>query len=353
MPHRKLDRRDLNRTLLRRQHLLERTSMPAVAMVEHLLGLQAQDNLPPYLSLAARIDGFRPAELSDALETREAVRLLTMRGTIHVLTPDDALTLRPWVQPALDQVSRSNQLNRPARDVPVADVVAATRKLLSEQRLPVRQLGERLAEVFPGVPGPALAHVARERVPLVQLPPRGLWKRSGGVVYQTVENHLGRSMGEVDVRELVRRYLRAFGPATPADMTAWSRVTRLTPVFKQMAQADELELLECEDGRTRYDVPGSPRAGGDEPAPVRLLGTYDNVFLSHADRTHVVPDEMRARWMGLNGGVAQTIFVDGFMAGLWRHHDGKVEPEVSVKLTRAQRSELDDEVARVETLLAS
>jgi hypothetical protein len=345
--------RDLNRTLLARQHLLERTSMTAIRMVEHLLGLQAQDNLPPYLALAARIDGFQPAELSAALEARGVVRLVTMRGTIHVLTPDDALALRPWVQPSLDQVSRSNQQNKPARGVPLPDVVAATRKVLSAEPLPVKQLGERLAEIFPGVPGSALAHLAREHVPLVQLPPRGLWRRSGGVVYRTVEDHLGRPLTEVDVRELVRRYLRAFGPATPADMTAWSRVTRLTPVFEEMADRDELEVVDCADGRKRYDVPGAPRADGDEPAPVRLLGTYDNVFLSHADRSHIVPEAARTRWMGLNGGLAHTVFVDGFMAGLWRNQDGKVEPELFVKLTRAQRTELDEEVARTEALLAS
>ena len=117
----------------------------------------------------------------------------------------------------------------------------------------------------------------------MQLPPRGLWKRSGGVVYQTVENHLGRPMTESTYPTLVRRYLRAFGPATAADMTTWSRVTRLGPVFAAMR--DELVPVECEDGRTRYDVPGAPYADEDTPAPVRLLGGYDNVWLSHADRS--------------------------------------------------------------------
>jgi hypothetical protein len=344
-----LSLRDLNRTLLLRQHLLQRVAVPALAMVEHLVGLQAQENLPPYLSLAARIEGFDPLELSGALERAEAVRLLTMRGTIHVLLPDDALSLRGWVQPALDQQSGSNQLNRPARGVPVADLVAATRRLLADRPLPVRQLGEGLAEAFPGVPAAALAHVARERAPLVQVPPRGLWRRSGGVVYQTVENHLGRAMTEVDVRELVRRYLRAFGPATAADMTTWSRVTRLGPVFASMA--DELVVVECEDGRRRYDVPGAPYADGDTPAPVRLLGTYDNLWLSHADRTHILPDDMKGRWAGVNGGVGNTIFVDGFMAGLWWWREGRVMTEVFRELTGDQRRQLDDEIAGVQVLL--
>jgi hypothetical protein len=343
--------RDLNRTLLARQHLLARTSMPALAMVEHLVGLQAQENLPPYLSLAARIDGFDPRELSDALESRAAVRLLTMRGTIHVLTPDDALALRPWVQPALDQVSRSNQMNKPARHVEVEDVVAETRRLLEDGPLPVKELGERLADAFPDATAAALAHVARERAPLVQVPPRGLWRASGGVVYQTVENHLGRPTSEINVRELVRRYLRAFGPATAADMTVWSRVTRLGPVFTSMA--DELEVVETEDGRRLYDVPGAPVLDGSAPAPVRLLGAYDNVWLSHADRSRIVPEDVRGRWAGTNGGVGSTVFVDGLMAGLWWWRDDRVELDVFRRLSRSERRELDEEVERVTTLLRS
>ena len=345
-----LTRRDLNRTLLLRQHLLERTTMPASAMVEHLIGLQAQENLPPYLSLAARLDSFDPLELSDAIEGARAVRFLTMRGTSHVLTPDDALALRPWVQPALDQQSASNQMSRPARDVPTDDLVAACRRLLADGPLPVKRLGELLAERFPEVPAGALAHKARERAPLVQVPPRGLWKRSGGVVYQTVENHLGRPMTAVDVPGLVRRYLLAFGPATAADMTTWSRVTRLGPVFTAMR--DELMPVECEDGRTRYDVPGAPYADGDTPAPVRLLGGYDNVWLSHADRLHIVPDSARSRWAGANGGVGNTVFVDGFMAGLWWNRDGRVELDLFRDLTRAEKADLDAEVSRTEAFLA-
>jgi hypothetical protein len=345
-----LTRRDLNRTLLLRQHLLERTTVPALDMVEHLVGLQAQENLPPYLSLAARIDGFDPLELSSAIERGAAVRFLTLRGTIHVLTPGDALVLRPWVQPALDQLSSGNQMNRPARDVPAEDLVAACRELLADGPLPVKRLGELLAARFEGVAAGALAHKARERAPLVQLPPRGLWKRSGGVVYQTVENHLGRSTTAVDLPELVRRYLRAFGPATAADMTTWSRVTRLGPVFTAMR--DELVEVSCDDGRTRYDVPGAPYADGDVPAPVRLLGSYDNLWLSHADRLHVVPHEARGRWMGANGGVGSTVFVDGFMAGLWWNRDGRVELDLFRDLSRAERADLDDEVGRVEALLS-
>jgi hypothetical protein len=125
---------------------------------------------------------------------------------------------------------------------------------------------------------------------MVQVPPRGLWRRSHGV-YETVESYLGRTTAQVDPQQLVRRYLRAFGPATAADMTTWSRVTRRGPVFA--AIKDELVVVECEDGKRRYDVPGAPYADGDVPAPVRSPGTYDNVWLSHANRDHVVPAGFR------------------------------------------------------------
>ncbi len=116
---------------------------------------------------------------------------------------------------------------------------------------------------------------------------------------------------------------------------------------------DELVVVECEDGRTRYDVPDAPYASGDEPAPVRLLGAYDNVWLSHADRSHIVPDDVRPRWMGSNGGVGSTVFVDGFMAGLWWWRDDHLDLDLFRRLSRAQRADLDTEVDRVQSLLAS
>ena len=345
-----LSQRDLNRTLLVRQHLLERTSMPTLAMVEHLVGLQAQENLPPYLSLAARLDGFDPGELSEALEGGAAVRLVTLRATLHLHTVDDALALRPWVQPAVDKASAANQLNRTARHLPADEVLAATREALTAGPLPVKDLGERLAERFDGVAAAALGHRARELAPLVQVPPRGLWRRSGAVTYQVLERHVGREMAAADERVLVRRYLAAFGPATAADMTTWSRVTGLGPVFKAMA--DELDVVECEDGVRRYDVPGAPYADGTAPAPVRLLGTYDNLWLSHKTRDHVAPEAARRRWMGGNGGVGHVVLVDGFMAGVWWWRDGAVVTDVPQPLTRAQRAELADEVDRTTSLLA-
>jgi hypothetical protein len=280
------------------------------------------------------------------------VRLFSMRGTVHVLTPDDALQLRGWVQPALDRVSATNQTSRPARHLTTEQLDAVVRPLLGDGARSHTEIGQALAAAQPDVPEVALRHVSRERLPLLQVPPRGLWKRSGGVVYAYVDRYLGRPFVEADVEELVLRYLAAYGPATAADMTKWSLVTRLGPVFTAMAKADRLTTCTDENGRTLYDVPDAPVAAEDLELPALLLGMYDNVFLSHADRTRIASDDARKRWMGVNGGVGATLFLDGLLAGLWHVDDGRVVVEPFATPTATQRSAIDAEAARVEALLA-
>ena len=345
-----LSPRALNRTLLLRQHLLGRSALSPLDMVDHLVGLQAQDNLPPYLSLAARIERFDPRDLSSLIESREVVRFLTMRGTVHVLTRADARQLRTWVQPTLDRLSHGNQLSRPAAHVGADQVRTATEELLAEGPVPFGTLCERLHAHLPQAPAKALGHVARERVPMLQVPPRGLWRRSGGVVYALATQWLGEPMTEPDLPALVRRYLRAYGPARPADMTTWSSVTRLGPVFAAMT--DELETYTDEAGKVLYDVPGGPIADEDTDAPLRLLGTYDNLWLSHAGRDRVSSTEQRRRWTGPNGGVGNVLLVDGQLQGLWSVQHGRVVLDPWRRLSRAERGDADQEVARVEALLA-
>ena len=341
----RLSRQRLNRTLLRRQHLLERTTASPVEMTAHLVGLQGQEPLPPYLSLAARIDGFDPYAVSGGLEDRALVRLLTLRGTIHLLTADDALALRPWTQPALDRVLRNHAAADP-------DVVRTrVHEALADGPVGQRELSDAVAPALPDVPRADVGVLARGLVPLVQLPPRGTWKGPGGIVYDHLERWIGRPVVEPDVPALVRRYLRAFGPASAADVTAWSGVTRLVPVLTAM---DDLVRHEDEAGKVIYDVADGVVEDEDVAAPVRLLGTYDNLWISHAGRDRVTAPEKRARWMGANGGVASMLFVDGWLEGLWRQVDGRVEVvELFRELTPRERSGLDDEVGRVEALLAT
>lgn len=350
----RLSRQRLNRTLLHRQRLLARTSATPLDLVRHLVGLQAQENLPPYLSLAARIQDFDPCAVTAALEDRSLVRLLTMRGTIHLLAPDDALTLRPWVQPRMDAELRSSQNVRDVKGLDREAFDRALREVLADGPLPQRELSAALASHFPDAPPTQLGQLARLVAPLAQLPPRGCWGKSGGVVYDYVDRWVaGRLVDPApDVVEgIVRRYLRAFGPASAADVTAWSAVTRLGPVLKGMT---DLVTYEDEHGKVLYDVPDGELADEDTPAPVRLLGAYDNVWLSHAGRDRVTDPESRSAWSGVNGASAYSLFADGWLVGLWRAEAGRVEVLQTLRpLTKAERTELDEEIARTEAVLGS
>jgi hypothetical protein len=115
---------------------------------------------------------------------------------------------------------------------------------------------------------------------------------------------------------------------------------------------EELVTYRDEDGRVLFDLEGLPLVDAEVPAAVRLLGKYDNLWLSHADRDRVTGPEQRGRWMGRNGGTGNTVFVDGFLAGLWKQVGDRVEVDLFGPLTRDQRDELDAEVADVEALLA-
>lgn len=346
----KLSRRRLNRTLLLRQHLLERVPWQVDQMARHLIGLQAQENLPPYLSLAARLTDLDPHAVTRGLEDRSLVRLLSMRGTVHLLTAEDALMLRSWTDPVHEREVKVSQSIGEAREVDREAFVAAVAELLAEEPMPQRRLGAALAERFPAYPATKLGQLARSVAPLVQVPPRGTWKGSGGVVYQHVDRWLGRPMVEPDVADIVRRYLRAYGPATPADVTTWSGITRLGPIVKGMA---DLVQHQDEQGRVLYDVPDGELADEDAPAPVRLLGAYDNVWLSHAQRDRVTEPDKRSAWMGQNGAQAMSLFADGWLEGLWTFEEGRVRVlELLRPLTGPERVELDQEAARVEALLS-
>jgi hypothetical protein len=339
----------LNRTLLERQHLLARTESSVPAMITHLVGLQAQDNQPPYFGLAARLETFDPYDVTRGLEDRSLVRLLTMRSTVHLLVADDALMLRPFTRPIHERERKVSQMVRPALDVDLEDFAVALRAALTDGPLPVKRLGEVLTEAFPDVPANALAHLARVAAPLAQLPPRGCWKQPGGVVYQFVDAWLGRPLAEPDPEAIVRRYLAAYGPASAADVTAWSGVPGIPAVLASM---DDLVRHTDDAGKKLVDLPSGAIADAETPAPVRLLGLYDNVWLSHAGRDRVTDPAKRKRWMGVNGGLCSTVFVDGWLEGLWRVEDGRPAiVELFRTLSRVEQRELDEELDRVAELL--
>jgi hypothetical protein len=148
----------------------------------------------------------------------------------------------------------------------------------------------------------------------------------------------------------VRRYLAAFGPATRADIAEWSglRVRDFAPALDAL---EPLRRFRDERGRELIDLPRSPLPAADTPASVRLLPRFDNLVLSHADRTRVISDEHRRVVIHGAGIVEATFLVDGFVAGTWRVEKGRVSLEPFAPLPRTTRRELEDEAARLHAWL--
>jgi len=316
-----LTRRALNRALLARQHLLRRAQLPVPAVVEHLVGLQAQLPTAPYLGLWSRIARFEPDRLAGPMADRSVVRVTAMRGTIHTLTAADCLALRPRLAPALDRALR--QFRRQLDGLDLAEVAAAARALTEAEPRTYHELGTALAERWPGHDPAALGHVARCRLALVQVTPRGLWGRSGRAAHTTAEHWLGAPLGTDTAPDpLVLRYLAAFGPATAADVTTWSGLTGLRPVLDRLRP--RLVTFAAEDGTELFDLPDAPRPDPDTPAPVRFLPPLDNLLLSHADRGRVVPEEYRRLLRSPNGLLPGTVLVSGMVRGSWAHADGRL-----------------------------
>ena len=314
-----LSRRALGRATLARQLLLRRSEVDVTTAVEQLVGLQAQVPRDPYTGLWSRLERFRPDTLADHLTERRVVRIVVMRGTIHLVTADDALALRPLMQPVLDaELARHRDYAPLLRGVDLERILEAASRLLAEQPLTGRQLRAALADRFPAHDPAALAYTCRCRLALVQVPPRGIWGRSAQVRVTTLASWLGRSLAaELSLDEMVLRYLGAFGPASVADVTTWCRLTGMREVVERLRP--RLVTLRDEDGRELFDLPGAPRPDADVPAPPRFLPEYDNVLLSHADRGRFVPEGL-AGLQRAGGAGRGMLLQDGLLRGVWRLH---------------------------------
>ena len=356
-----LTRRQLNRSLLARQWLLERRAATAEETIEHLVAMQAQEPFDPYTALWSRLAGFQPEELSELIETRRAVRAPSMlRTTIHLVTARDWLRLRPVLQVVQEQGFRGSPFFRNLEGVDLDEVGAEGRRLLDERPRSGNDLGKALAERWPGRDPASLGYAVRSRVPVVQIPPRGLWGKRGGPVLASGETWLGQPIGTDDAPDaMVLRYLAAFGPATAADVQTWCWRTRLGPVLERLRP--QLRTFRDEAGRELFDVPDAPMPDPDTPAPVRFFPTYDNIFLSHKDRARIFDEH--ASWMAAPGQFNETFrrgsfAVDGYVVGGWRlERDAKagratVVAIPLVQLAAAARRDVEAEAIALAAFLA-
>lgn len=307
-----LDDRALNRAALARQLLLRRHEMAAADAIEHLVGLQAQEPLEPYVGLWSRLASFDPQELVDLLESRKAVRTLLMRRTLHLVTARDCLVLRPLHQPML--VARAwSTLGRRLPDVDLSELARAGQPWFEEQPRTLSEVGRAVADRWPGVASRDLGDMLSSLVPLVQVPPRGLWGRRGPARNTTIQAWLGSPLLEdpAVVDAFVLRYLRAYGPAAGADIRAWSGLSGLPDSVHRLRP--QLRTFRDTRGREMLDVPDGVLPDPDVVAPPRFLPAFDNAVLAYADRSRIIDQDHR----GLSVEGARFLLVDGRVAGTW------------------------------------
>jgi Winged helix DNA-binding domain len=319
-----LDRRALNRALLARQHLLRRAELPVPAAVEGLVGLQAQAPDPPYVGLWTRLAGFRQDDLARLFETREVVRIALWRGTIHLVTARDCQALRPLVRPVMRRAFAATPFGRDLAGVDLAALATAGRALVEERPRTFQELGRDLSVRWPDRDPAALAQAIRAYVPLVQVPPRGIWGASGPAAHTSAESWLGTPLEpDPSPDRALLRYLAAFGPATVRDAQKWSGLTRLAEVARRLRPG--LVTFRDEAGAELFDLPDAPRPDPDTPAPPRFLPEYDNVWLSHDDRTRVLPPGSGKPWDAyVKGDFFGPLLVDGFYRATWSVDDGEL-----------------------------
>ena len=320
-----LTRRQLNRAILERQMLLRREPASAIEVMERLVGMQAQVPTDPYTALWSRIESFDPHELSGDIEARRAVRVvMLLRTTIHLVSARDCLEIRPLLQPVAERQWRYSPFAKALAGIDIDEVLAASLELLAERPQTGGAIGKRLAVRWPDRDPSSLGYAMR-------------W--------------LGKPLAAGPSRDdLVLRYLAAFGPATARDVGVWSWLTGTRDDLERLMP--RLRTFRDEAGRELLDVPDAPLPDPDTPAPVRLLPEYDNLLLSHDDRSRMGDPAFKGRpwWHG-------SVLVDGFVAGTWQpeRRKGGITLRIGLyrSMTDAELVEVEAEATRLAAFLAA
>jgi hypothetical protein len=239
-----------------------------------------------------------------------------MRGTLHLMSTKDYVQLRAAIQPALTAGMQSILRDR-SQDLDIDRLVAEGRKYFDEEPRTFEELRDHLRKRFPKGDERAMAYAVRMHLPLIQVPTDTEWGWPAAADFAVAETWLGEPIGsDTSPHALILRYLAAFGPATVSDAQTWSGLQGLKLPFEELRP--KLQTFRDERGRELFDLPKAPHPPEDSPAPVRFLPEYDNLILSHDDRTRFVAKEHRAAVFLPNLRVISTFLVDGFVAGTWK-----------------------------------
>lgn len=336
-----LTARALNRTLLARQHLLERASADPIAVMEAMGGIQMQYAPAGYIGLWSRVRDLPRPMLTRLLEEQRAIQGTMLRATIHTVSAADY-----W--PTMAGIARINRewyARVRAREIGSTDmdaVVTALREELADGPVRIGELADRL--VARGFPDRAAAW-ASTWIEMVRVPPSGTWERRRADLYALAELWLppDREIGEEEgIAHLVRRYLGAFGPAPLRDIATWMGLK--VGQMRHVAEGMELRAYRDEQRRPIVDLPNAKVLSGDEPAPLRFLPVWDATLLVHARRTQILPEEHRPTVFNTRTPHSvNTFLVDGQVAGAWRFENGEIRLEPFRRLSCDERAALEGE----------
>ncbi|CAM5434044.1 hypothetical protein SSPIM334S_00945 [Streptomyces spiroverticillatus] len=347
--------RELNRATLGRQLLLERHDLTVTDAVRRIVALQAQHAPSPYLALWNRIEGFEPADLDAAFSSRAVVKATLMRITLHAVAADDYQPFRSAVQPTLYGSGLSSRFTDTGLTLADARELAAELLVFAKETRTSAEVKEWLAERVGAERRDDAFRGVLVYAPLHHVPTGGPWSYGARPSFVTAGADPVQEGREVDVpalRQLILRYLAGFGPASVADVAQFGLVPR-TPVRQVLRElAGEVEELPGPDGTVLYDLPGALRPDADVPTPVRLLPMWDSTLLAYADRSRMIPPELRKVVIRNNGDVLPTLLVDGYVAGVWRLVDDAVEVTAFRDLRPGQWEEVAQEAGALASLLA-
>jgi len=344
MADRVLTLRELNRATLQRQMLLERQTLTVPAAIERLVGLQAQLPSAPYVGLWTRLRNFSRADLARSIDDRVVIKATLMRATLHVFTAEDYVRFRTTLQPVMAGAATAIAKRR-GGDFDVDKLLKAARRFIGEKSRTFAEISRMVTQLTPGQDVGAMRYTVRTHLSLVQVPIAGGWSYSNKPEFTLAESWIVQPISSKDnLRDLVLRYLAAFGPASVTDMQTWMGL-KLKETSEKLRR--ELRTYRDEGRRELFDLPDKSLPDGELPASVRFLPEYDNLLLSHSNRTRVIADGYRSRVYLPGLRVAATILVDGFVRGSWKIERSRnvatlvVEPFES--LTRRDRADLTEE----------
>jgi len=340
--------RELNRALLARQMLLERRRLGVVEAIERLGCLQGQWAPAPYVSLWSRLAEFDRERLTHAIDKREVVKATLMRGTLHLVSARE--------YPAYAVATAEGRFSawRPPGSPEMHELATLQKSVLAFAAKEPRSREDLKAHIVQHLPRRALdderlrswfLYAAVAMSGLIWEAPSARFDHRQLARFVAPPAALRRNpRPEVAYDLVVPRHLGAFGPATVADVAAWSSV-RVPHIRAAVARIKQVRRFTDDRGRELFDLPKAPRPPSDTSAPVRFLARFDAAILGHvaSERARILPEKWRKQVI-FSAEVWQTFTVDGFVAGRWtiavRPKEAILELKPFARLGRADRAAL-------------